>query len=42
METREKYNGVNSIKFNQQFKTDEDCYSYIAAIKWENGYECRK
>jgi hypothetical protein len=42
METRDKYNGVNSIKFNQQFKTDEDCYSYIAAIKWENGYECRK
>ena len=42
METREKYNGVNSIKFNQHFKTDEDCYSYIAAIKWENGYECRK
>lgn len=42
METREKYVGVNSIKFNQQFKTDEDCYSYIAAIKWENGYDCRK
>jgi hypothetical protein len=42
METREKYNGVNSIKFNQHFKTDEDCYSYIAGIKWENGYECKK
>jgi len=42
METRDKYNGLNSIKFNQQFKTDEDCYSYIAAIKWENGYECKK
>jgi len=42
MDTRDKYNGVNSIKFSQQFNTDEDCYSYIAAIKWENGYECRK
>lgn len=42
MEIREKYKGVNSIKFNQQFKTDEDCYSYIAAIKWESGYECKK
>lgn len=42
METREKYKGVNSIKFNQQFKTDEGCYSYIADIKWENGYECKK
>jgi hypothetical protein len=42
METREIFIGVNSIKFNQRFKTDEDCYSYIAAIKWENGYSCRK
>ena len=36
MEPRTTFNGVNSIKFNQRFKTDEDCYSYIAAIKWEN------
>lgn len=36
------FNGVNSIKFNQRFKTDEDCYSYIAAIKWEDGYACKK
>lgn len=42
MESRENFSGVNSIKFNQRFKTDEDCYSYIAAIKWENGYRCRK
>lgn len=42
METREIFAGVNSIKFNQRFKTDEDCYSYIAAIKWEEGYECKK
>ena len=42
METRDIFSGVNSIKFNQRFKTDEDCYSYIAAIKWEKGYSCRK
>jgi len=42
METREIFSGVNSIKFNQRFKTDEDCYSYVASIKWENGYSCRK
>jgi hypothetical protein len=42
METREKYNGVNSIKFNQQFRIDEDCASYAAEIKWGNVYECRK
>ena len=42
MEHRTIFNGVNSIKFNQRFKIDEDCYSYIAAIKWENGYACKK
>lgn len=42
MEKRDIFTGVNSIKFNQRFKTDEECYQYIAAIKWENGYECRK
>lgn len=42
METREIFIGLNSIKFNQRFKTEEDCYSYIAAIKWEDGYVCMK
>ena len=42
METREIFSGVNSIKFNQRFNSDEDCYSYIAAIKWEYGYTCKK
>lgn len=42
MEKRAIFTGVNSIKFNQRFKTEDDCYSYIADIKWENGYKCRK
>lgn len=42
MEKRDIFTGVNSIKFNQRFSTEEDCYSYIAKIKWENGYQCRK
>ena len=33
---------MNSIKFNRHFKTDEDCLKYIADIKWENGYSCRR
>jgi transposase-like protein len=33
---------MNSIKFNQYFKTDEDCKKYIADIKWEQGYRCKK
>jgi hypothetical protein len=42
VEKRDIFAGVNSIKFNQRFKTEEDCYSYIASIKWEKGYQCRK
>lgn len=41
MEKRGIFTGVNSILFNQRFKSDEDCYSYIASIKWENGYQCK-
>lgn len=41
MENRDKFAGVNSIKFNQYFKTEDDCIRYIADIKWEEGYTCR-
>src|ERR1035437_159918 len=33
---------MNSIKFNQYFKTDEDCIKYIADVKWEEGYTCKR
>lgn len=33
---------MNSIKFNQYFKTDEDCLKYIADLKWEEGYTCKR
>jgi hypothetical protein len=42
VEIRDKFTGVNSIKFNQYFKTGEDCLKYIADIKWEQGYKCRR
>lgn len=42
MEKRDKFTGMNSIKFNRYFKTDEDCQKYIADIKWEQGYSCKK
>jgi transposase-like protein len=41
MEKRDKFTGMNSIKFNQYFKADEDCQKYIADIKWEQGYCCK-
>ena len=40
MEKRDKFTGMNSIKFNQYFRTDDDCRKYIADIKWEHGYSC--
>lgn len=42
MGKRDKFTGMNSIKFNQYFKTDNDCQKYIADIKWEQGYSCKK
>lgn len=39
---RIKFVGVNSIKFNRQFKDDESCYEYLASIKWDAGYKCKK
>jgi hypothetical protein len=42
MNAREKYRGVNSIEFYKKFQTDEDCLKYLSAIKWQNGYVCKK
>ena len=42
MENRLIFEGINSIKFNQYFKTDDDCIKYISEIKWEQGYFCKK
>jgi len=33
---------VNSILFHRCFQTDEDCLKYVADIKWENGYKCKR
>lgn len=43
MQTRERFTGVNSIKFNRRFKDDVDCYKYLASIKWnDENFNCRK
>jgi transposase-like protein len=42
METRDKFLGLNSIKFTLRFHEDEPCYKYLSEIKWENGYHCKK
>jgi len=42
MAERFKFAGVNSITFNQIFKTDEDCLRYLSSLKWEEGYRCKR
>lgn len=34
--------GVQSIKFYQRFINNDECLKYIADIKWQDGYKCRK
>jgi len=38
----ELFTGQNILDFTDKFKTDLDCLSYLASIKWENGYQCKK
>lgn len=43
MDRKFKFVGVNSIKFNRQFKDDSDCYEYLASMKWvDETFECKK
>lgn len=42
MTERNRFIGVNSIKFSRVFLSDDDCYGYLADIKWHEGYVCRK
>jgi len=43
MNERIQFKGVNSIKFHNAFSTDEDCYRYLADIKWsDTGFLCKK
>uniref|UniRef100_UPI0040481B58 IS1595 family transposase n=1 Tax=Mariniflexile sp. TaxID=1979402 RepID=UPI0040481B58 len=42
MTERNIFRGVNSIKFNQRFKDDNDCLEYLSEIKWLNGYNCKR
>ena len=42
MTERNIFRGVNSIKFNQRFKSYNDCLEYLAEVKWQNGYKCKR
>lgn len=43
MDKKIRFVGVNSIKFNRQFKGDANCYEYLALIKWpDETFNCKK
>ncbi|MCK9641551.1 MAG: IS1595 family transposase [Prolixibacteraceae bacterium] len=43
MNERSQFIGVNSIKFYEAFSTEEQCYQYLADVKWKDkSYHCRK
>ena len=38
----ELFKGQSLLEFTERFKTDLDCEEYLASLKWEKGYCCRK
>ncbi len=38
----EIFKGQNLVEFTERFQTDEDCKKYLAQIKWEDGFICRR
>jgi integrase/recombinase XerD len=36
------FKGISIYDFRSQFKTENDCYSYLFEKKWKNGYKCSK
>ena len=38
----ELFKGQSLLEFTERFKTDLDCEEYLASLKWEDGYWCRK
>jgi len=42
MRRKNQFKGVNSIKFHSAFSSDEACFAYLADLKWNDGYSCRK
>jgi len=42
MEERDKFMGVNSIRFYERFPDEKICYQYLSEIKWADGFVCKK
>ena len=38
----ELFKGQSLLEFSERFKTGLDCEEYLASLKWEDEYCCRK
>ena len=36
------FSSLNALEFHSQFNCQPACLSYLASMKWEDGYTCRK
>ncbi len=36
------HKGISDDQFNQYFQDEEHCLKYLASLKWDNGYICKK
>ncbi len=36
------FEGINQIEFSKQFKSNEDCFRYLADHKWGKGFVCKR
>ena len=36
------FRGISIATFNKSFKKEEDCKQYLFAMKWKEGYKCRR
>ena len=43
MKRKKVFRGISLAKFNESFHKDEDCYGYLASIKWkDNSFVCKR
>lgn len=38
----ELFKGENILDFGDSFENDDDCKAYLADLKWQDGFKCRK
>ncbi len=36
------FQGQNILEFTERFKDEESCLSYLANLKWQDGFVCKK